>query len=88
MACLLGGLIATIAGNFVKMWDVIGGGKLFYSMKSHNKITTSLLRGLILEGWVVASVCGYFWASYWSWAFDFFCTSVNKLMPLSHLASI
>ncbi|KAL2488136.1 Protein SLOW WALKER 1 [Forsythia ovata] len=30
------GLIATAGGNFVKIWDVIGSGKLLYSMESHN----------------------------------------------------
>ncbi|KAK6120104.1 hypothetical protein DH2020_046140 [Rehmannia glutinosa] len=42
-----GGLIATSGGNFVKIWDVIGGGKLLYSMESHNKTVTSLCMGKI-----------------------------------------
>ncbi|KAL2499815.1 Protein SLOW WALKER 1 [Abeliophyllum distichum] len=42
-----GGLIATAGGNFVKIWDVIGGGKLLYSMESHNKTVTSLCVGKI-----------------------------------------
>ncbi|KAL4588223.1 hypothetical protein LXL04_001105 [Taraxacum kok-saghyz] len=42
-----GGLIATAGGNNVKIWDVIGGGKLLYSMESHNKTVTSLCVGKI-----------------------------------------
>ncbi|KAL3649104.1 hypothetical protein CASFOL_005507 [Castilleja foliolosa] len=42
-----GGLIATSGGNFVKIWDLIGGGKLLYSMESHNKTVTSLCLGQI-----------------------------------------
>ncbi|KAG8370679.1 hypothetical protein BUALT_Bualt13G0008400 [Buddleja alternifolia] len=42
-----GGLIATSGGNFVKIWDVIGGGKLLYSMESHNKTVTGLCMGKI-----------------------------------------
>ncbi|KAI3449563.1 hypothetical protein Pfo_006228 [Paulownia fortunei] len=42
-----GGLIATAGGNFVKLWDVIGGGKLLYSMESHNKTVTALCMGKI-----------------------------------------
>lgn len=42
-----GGLIATAGGNTVKIWDVIGGGKLLYSMESHNKTVTSLCVGKI-----------------------------------------
>ncbi|KAK9077091.1 hypothetical protein SSX86_005427 [Deinandra increscens subsp. villosa] len=37
-----GGLIATAGGNSVKIWDVIGGGKLLHSMECHNKTVTSL----------------------------------------------
>ncbi|KAI3676491.1 hypothetical protein L1987_86101 [Smallanthus sonchifolius] len=40
-----GGLIATAGGNSVKIWDVIGGGKLLHSMESHNKTVTSLCVG-------------------------------------------
>ncbi|CAA0828565.1 Protein SLOW WALKER 1 [Striga hermonthica] len=40
-----GSLIATAGGNFMKIWDVIGGGKLLYSMESHNKTVTSLCLG-------------------------------------------
>ncbi|KAF9593554.1 hypothetical protein IFM89_024172 [Coptis chinensis] len=40
-----GGLIATAGGNSVKIWDVIGGGKLVYTMESHNKTVTSLCVG-------------------------------------------
>ncbi|KAL8213996.1 hypothetical protein R6Q57_003445 [Mikania cordata] len=42
-----GGLIATAGGNNVKIWDVIGGGKLLYSMETHNKTITSLCVGKI-----------------------------------------
>lgn len=42
-----GGLIATAGGNTVKIWDVIGGGKLLHSMESHNKTVTSLTVGKI-----------------------------------------
>ncbi|KAI3526809.1 hypothetical protein L1887_06072 [Cichorium endivia] len=42
-----GGLIATAGGNNVKIWDVIGGGKLLHSMESHNKTVTSLCVGKI-----------------------------------------
>ncbi|KAK4407072.1 protein SLOW WALKER 1 [Sesamum angolense] len=42
-----GGLIATAGGNFVKIWDVIGGGKLLYSMESHNKTVTALCMGKV-----------------------------------------
>ncbi|XP_039114220.1 protein SLOW WALKER 1 [Dioscorea cayenensis subsp. rotundata] len=37
-----GGLLATAGGNVVKLWDVIGGGRLIHSMESHNKTVTSL----------------------------------------------
>ncbi|CBI32284.3 unnamed protein product, partial [Vitis vinifera] len=42
-----GGLIATAGGNCVKIWDVIGGGKLLYSMENHNKTVTSICVGKI-----------------------------------------
>ncbi|XP_073314801.1 protein SLOW WALKER 1 [Primulina huaijiensis] len=42
-----GGLVATAGGDFVKIWDVIGGGKLLYSMESHNKTVTSICLGKI-----------------------------------------
>ncbi|GFZ04653.1 transducin family protein [Actinidia rufa] len=42
-----GGLIATAGGDSVKIWDVIGGGKLLYSMESHNKTVTALCVGKI-----------------------------------------
>nr|XP_043610271.1 protein SLOW WALKER 1 [Erigeron canadensis] len=45
-----GGLIATAGGNSVKIWDVIGGGKLLYSMESHNKTVTKLCVGKIGDG--------------------------------------
>lgn len=40
-----GGLVATAGGNSVKIWDVIGGGKMICSMESHNKTVTSLCVG-------------------------------------------
>ncbi|XP_010250528.1 PREDICTED: protein SLOW WALKER 1-like [Nelumbo nucifera] len=42
-----GGLIATAGGNSVKIWDAIGGGKLVYTMESHNKTVTSLCVGKV-----------------------------------------
>lgn len=42
-----GGLIATAGGNVVKIWDVIGGGKMVYSMESHNKTVTSICVGKV-----------------------------------------
>lgn len=45
-----GGLIATAGGNFVKIWDVIGGGKLLHSMESHNKTVTALCMGKVARG--------------------------------------
>ncbi|XP_010518518.1 PREDICTED: protein SLOW WALKER 1 [Camelina sativa] len=40
-----GGMIATAGGNSVKVWDLIGGGKMVCSMESHNKTVTSLCVG-------------------------------------------
>ncbi|KAF5782575.1 putative transcription factor WD40-like family [Helianthus annuus] len=37
-----GGLVASAGGNSVKIWDVIGGGKLLHSMECHNKTVTKL----------------------------------------------
>ncbi|XP_077248135.1 transducin family protein / WD-40 repeat family protein [Tasmannia lanceolata] len=42
-----GGLIATAGGNSVKIWDVIGGGRLLHTMDSHNKTVTSLCIGKV-----------------------------------------
>ncbi|GFZ19494.1 transducin family protein [Actinidia rufa] len=42
-----GGLIAMAGGDSVKIWDVIGGGKLLYSMERHNKTVTALCVGKI-----------------------------------------
>ncbi|KAE9618464.1 hypothetical protein Lal_00047453 [Lupinus albus] len=42
-----GGMIATAGGDSVKFWDLIGGGKLLYSMESHNKTVTSICVGQI-----------------------------------------
>ncbi|KAK1279891.1 hypothetical protein QJS04_geneDACA015164 [Acorus gramineus] len=40
-----GGLIATAGGSSVKIWDVIGGGRLVHTMDGHNKTVTSLCVG-------------------------------------------
>uniref|UniRef100_A0A2P2NFV2 U3 small nucleolar RNA-associated protein 15 C-terminal domain-containing protein n=1 Tax=Rhizophora mucronata TaxID=61149 RepID=A0A2P2NFV2_RHIMU len=37
-----GGMVATAGGNSVKIWDLLGGGRLVYSMASHNKTVTSI----------------------------------------------
>ncbi|XP_020212265.1 protein SLOW WALKER 1 [Cajanus cajan] len=42
-----GGMVATAGGNSVKLWDLIGGGKLVYSMESHNKTVTSICVGRV-----------------------------------------
>ncbi|PHU02177.1 Protein SLOW WALKER 1 [Capsicum chinense] len=42
-----GGLVATAGGNAVKIWDVLGGGRLVYAMESHNKTVTSICVGRI-----------------------------------------
>ncbi|ONK56326.1 uncharacterized protein A4U43_C10F6860 [Asparagus officinalis] len=42
-----GGLIATAGGNSVKIWDVIGGGRLIHTLDSHNKTVTSMCLGKI-----------------------------------------
>ena len=42
-----GGLIATAGGNCVKIWDVIGGGRLIHTMNHHNKTVTSMCLGRI-----------------------------------------
>ncbi|KAK7344453.1 hypothetical protein VNO77_14080 [Canavalia gladiata] len=42
-----GGMVATAGGNSVKLWDLIGGGKLVFSMESHNKTVTSICVGRI-----------------------------------------
>ncbi|XP_047155943.1 protein SLOW WALKER 1 [Vigna umbellata] len=42
-----GGMVATAGGNSVKLWDLIGGGRLLFSMESHNKTVTSLCVGRI-----------------------------------------
>lgn len=43
-----GGMIATAGGNTVKIWDLIGGGKMVYSLESHNKTVTSICVGKIM----------------------------------------
>ncbi|ESQ39445.1 hypothetical protein EUTSA_v10001392mg [Eutrema salsugineum] len=40
-----GGMIATAGLKSVKVWDLIGGGKMVCSMESHNKTVTSLCVG-------------------------------------------
>lgn len=42
-----GGMFATAGKNSVKLWDLIGGGRLVYSMESHNKTVTSICVGRI-----------------------------------------
>jgi U3 small nucleolar RNA-associated protein 15 len=37
-----GGLLATAGGNVVKIWDVIGGGRLVHSVESHVKTVMAL----------------------------------------------
>jgi U3 small nucleolar RNA-associated protein 15 len=40
-------LVATAGGNSVKIWDLIGGGKMIYSMESHTKTVTSVCIGRV-----------------------------------------
>lgn len=42
-----GGMVATAGGNSVKIWDIIGGGKIVYAMESHNKTVTSICVGKV-----------------------------------------
>jgi len=42
-----GGLVATAGGNSVKIWDLIGGGKMVYSMESHTKTVMSVCVGRV-----------------------------------------
>lgn len=44
-----GGMVATAGGNCVKLWDVVAGGRLVYTIESHNKTVTALCLGK----WVV-----------------------------------
>lgn len=37
-----GGLLVTAGGNMVKIWDVLGGGRLLHVLGSHQKTVTSL----------------------------------------------
>ncbi|KAI5077553.1 hypothetical protein GOP47_0007377 [Adiantum capillus-veneris] len=37
-----GGLLATAGGNVVKIWDILGGGRLLHALGSHQKTVTSL----------------------------------------------
>ncbi|MCO5591550.1 hypothetical protein L7F22_045536 [Adiantum nelumboides] len=37
-----GGLMATAGGNAVKIWDILGGGRLLHSLGCHQKTVTSL----------------------------------------------
>ncbi|KAK7392369.1 hypothetical protein VNO78_20805 [Psophocarpus tetragonolobus] len=50
-----GGMLATAGGNSVKLWDLIGGGKLLFSMESHNKTVTSICVGRIGKDFVEES---------------------------------
>ncbi|KAJ3669372.1 hypothetical protein LUZ60_011322 [Juncus effusus] len=45
-----GGLIATAGGNSIKIWDVIGGGKMVHSVETHNKTVTDLSLAKIKDG--------------------------------------
>ncbi|XP_008792521.2 protein SLOW WALKER 1 [Phoenix dactylifera] len=40
-----GGLLATAGGNCVKIWDVIGGGRLVHTVEGHNKTVTAMCLG-------------------------------------------
>ncbi|KAH8518008.1 hypothetical protein H0E87_005789 [Populus deltoides] len=40
-------MVATAGGNSLKIWDLIGGGKMVYSMESHNKTVTSICVGKV-----------------------------------------
>ncbi|KAJ8748382.1 hypothetical protein K2173_003019 [Erythroxylum novogranatense] len=42
-----GGMLATAGGNSVKIWDLLGGGRLVYTMESHNKTVTSICVGRV-----------------------------------------
>ncbi|KAG6534960.1 protein SLOW WALKER 1-like [Zingiber officinale] len=42
-----GGLLATAGGNVVKIWDVIGGGRLIHTMEGHNKTVSALSLGRV-----------------------------------------
>ncbi|CAN6171425.1 unnamed protein product [Urochloa humidicola] len=44
-----GGLLATAGGNVVKIWDVIGGGRLVHSMESHVKTVMALALGKMVN---------------------------------------
>uniref|UniRef100_A0A0D6RAL4 U3 small nucleolar RNA-associated protein 15 C-terminal domain-containing protein n=1 Tax=Araucaria cunninghamii TaxID=56994 RepID=A0A0D6RAL4_ARACU len=37
-----GGLLATAGGNIVKVWDILGGGRLIHMMESHQKTVMSM----------------------------------------------
>lgn len=42
-----GGLLASAGGNTVKIWDVVGGGRLLHTMEGHYKTVTSMCVGKI-----------------------------------------
>ncbi|XP_050209321.1 protein SLOW WALKER 1 [Mercurialis annua] len=44
-----GGMVVTAGGNSVKIWDLIGGGKMLHSIESHNKTVTSICVGKLIE---------------------------------------
>ncbi|EEF38048.1 protein SLOW WALKER 1 [Ricinus communis] len=44
-----GGMLVTAGGNSVKIWDLIGGGKMVHSVESHNKTVMSVCVGKIME---------------------------------------
>jgi U3 small nucleolar RNA-associated protein 15 len=37
-----GGVLATAGGNVIKIWDLLGGGRLLQAMCNHSKPITSL----------------------------------------------
>ena len=60
-----GGLMASSGGNVVKIWDVIGGGRMIHRLDCHNKTVTCLSLGEIRVGeeleprLITASLDGY-----------------------------
>ncbi|GAB2222977.1 hypothetical protein Droror1_Dr00017110 [Drosera rotundifolia] len=42
-----GGLMASAGGNVVKIWDVVGGGRLLKELECHNKTVTSISVGRV-----------------------------------------
>lgn len=44
-----GGLLATAGGNVVKVWDILGGGRLIHMMESHQKTVMSMCISKVLK---------------------------------------